>query len=222
MSRARLLPPWLRAGWRSAMGRLDEMPERERYVLLVGALALVAAAELLVVLPARATRLAMAAAGDEQARSEADAAATAAAARATQTSTLQALLAQLDHDLSLRGLGRSAGEPLAFLLGRALAQGDARVLGLRELAIEDVDAAALHAPQPAAEAASASATLYRHRFELTLAGDVAALTEALRRLDQQARPLRIERVRLGSRDGHAVEAAITLSVIGTQRSWLSL
>lgn len=71
-------------------------------------------------------------------------------------------------------------------------------------------------------AAEAQPQLFRHRYELMLAGDATALTSALERLSQVLPPLRIERVRLAGRPDGSVEATLTLMVIATERTWLTL
>ncbi|MBI5719462.1 MAG: hypothetical protein HZC37_17480 [Burkholderiales bacterium] len=76
------------------------------------------------------------------------------------------------------------------------------------------------ATDPAAPAAAA--TLYRHRYELTLAGEVADLGAAMQVLAERLAPLRIERVRLSSGDGIAVHATLGFVIVAPQRTWIAL
>lgn len=213
----------LRAAWVALTGRIDALPDRDRHVLLVGTLALVLAADLLLVQPMSARRTAVLAAATAQAdetQAELD---RTEQARAEARNELDARAAQVERDLQRLGAERPQGEPLALLLRRVLARHGVAVVALRDLDVVEVDAA-----QPAAAAASAPAderprTLFRHRLELTLGGDAAALIQAVEALDRQARPLRIERVRLAARAGSAApQAVITLTVLGTERTWMSI
>ncbi|MBL8323632.1 MAG: hypothetical protein JNJ89_01610 [Rubrivivax sp.] len=83
-------------------------------------------------------------------------------------------------------------------------------------------------PTPATDAttqaarASAHPTLYRHRFELTLTGGVDQLIDATGALAERMAPLRIERVRLYSRDGVAVELALGFVIVTAERAWMTL
>jgi len=217
----------LAARWKTATARIDAMPKRERIALFAGALALLAAAEFLLVMPLQAKRQTILSAAQQQAQHEANAAAEAEQSRFQTQAELDKQLVQLDKELARLGAGNSTGEPLTFLLTQALARQDARVVALRELAVEELQLATPVRAEPPAGAASAAsepaaAPLYRHRFELTLGGTPAALVTAVRALDHGARPLRIERVRMAARDASSVQATITLAVIGTEKSWLSL
>jgi hypothetical protein len=204
----------------SACARIDALPARERWALMAVAVALVAALELLWIWPMQQRRVQVSGAAQAAMQEQADSAAAAAQASARELAELQAALRAVERDLSRRGVGAVGGEPLGAVFQRLLAAHEVRVQGLRELGYEDI------AASPAEAAASApAAALVRHRFELVLAGPPAVLVHAVRTLDAGARPLRIERVRLTGTDGEAgetVTASITFSVVGTERSWLTL
>jgi hypothetical protein len=227
--------PWLRAV-QGAAARIDAMPDRDRLALVGGLLALVAAVEWMVVWPLHAKRDTIVAAAVQQAQQEADAASELAQAAAQRQSELESRLAQVSAELARMGAGNVTGQSLNSLLSQTLAGQGAQIVSLRELAVEDVQPAgaeaggvdnsaatanaAADAASAAAGAAAASTALFRHRFELTLAGNHDALISALGALDRSARPLRIERVRVATVDGAALQARITLAVIGTEKSWL--
>ncbi len=225
--------PWLR-GLQGTAARIDAMPDRDRLALFGGLLAIVAAAEFMVVWPLHAKRDSIVAAAVQQAQQEADAASELAQAAAQKQSELESRLAQVSTELARLGAGNATGQSLNSLLTQTLAGQGAQIVALRELAVEDVQpggdpAAATAAATAAADAASAAAgatpqstALFRHRFELTLAGNHEALITALGTLERSARPLRIERVRVATTDGTALQARITLAVIGTEKSWLTI
>jgi hypothetical protein len=230
--------PLLKQG-QAAVARVDAMPQRERLALFCAVLALLCAAEALWVMPMRSQRQNIGHAAAQQAQSEADAAAEAEQTRAQQQTDLEERLAKLDAELMRLGAGESAGKPLGFLLTQGLVRQGVQVVGLRELAVEDIDTlasagaeAAAAAPAPAASDAAAP-MLYRHRFELTLDGTPDALIAAVRNLDRDARPLRIERVRMAAHTttrsaeqtadpAPGVRATVTLAVISNERTWLSI
>ncbi len=220
-------PAWLSDGvlapLRSAAARVDALPRRERLALFAAALALVGAVEFLLVQPDRARRQAIEDATVEQAQRVADEQTQAEQQRVQKHDALQAQLARLDRELAQLGAGASSGQSLGFLLTQALARQDVRIVSLRELAVEAIQAAVdpAAAAQPGA-APPSSAALYRHRFELTLGGAPAELINALRALDQGARPLRVERVRMSGQSDSTVQLAVTLLVIGTERAWLAI
>ena len=194
----------------------------------------------------QARRALIVGASAEQAQQLADEQAQAEQARSARQSELDARLATLERALAALGGGddrgrasshasaNPSGRPLGFLLAQALARQDVRLLGLRELTVDVVQQAvtapAEGVPATAADdaaiappaAAAAPIALYRHRFEVTLGGNPAALIDALRAIDQGARPLRVERAHLSGADADSVRLAITLAVVTTERSWLSI
>jgi hypothetical protein len=216
----------VRGAWTRAAARLDALPARERALVLAGVVAAVAAAEMLLVLPLQHKRALVSGAAVQAEQERADSSAAAAQLRQHERAALEAELAAVERELKRRGASPSGGEPLGRVLERLLAQQPVRIQALRELGAES--AAALPLPDVATAAASAAVAappLLRHRFELVLAGEPAALIGAVRALDRGARPLRIERVRLSAApDGAAsnVNAAITFVVVGTERLWLSI
>ncbi len=236
---------WIPESWQRAVqgaaARIDTMPDRDRLALVGGLLALVGAAEFMVVWPLHAKRDSIVAAAVQQAQQEADEASELAQAAAQKQSELESRLAQVAAQLARLGAGNASGQSLNSLLTQTLAGQGAQIVSLRELAVEDVQPAGVEAgvansntaaATGAADAASAtsstaasSTALFRHRFELTLAGSHEALITALGTLDRSARPLRIERVRVAivaTADGTDLQARITLAVIGTEKSWLTI
>jgi len=222
----------LRTAWGAFTGRIDALPERDRRVLLVGVLSLLLAAELLLVQPIGARRAAIVAAATEQADETLAERERTEQARAEARNELDARAAKVERDLQRLGAEGPQGEPLALLLRRVLARHGVAVVALRDLDVIEVAAdqpdtrAATEAPSDIAAAAAPGGepprTLFRHRLELTLGGDAAALIQAVDALDRQARPLRIERVRLVAVHASATQAVVTLTVLGTQRTWLAI
>jgi hypothetical protein len=215
--------------WRE---KLDALSQRDRLALLAFIGALAAAAEFMIVLPMAAKRETVAAAAAEQMRSESEAAGIEAAAHRQRREELHAQLQAIEQELKRINQGATGGESLSALLGRLLAPQPVDIVGLKSLVVEEVNAepAAAEAASAAAPA-TATAPLYRHRFELRLAGPPGRLVDSVALLDRSARPLRIDSVRLAApergRDADAgadarIEALITFSVTGTERSWLTL
>lgn len=214
-------PRRLGAAWAKLTQRIDALPDRERHVLLLGAVAVLVAADWLWVQPMGAKRQAVAAAVVEQVDNAAAEQARAEQALAQARSELDSKAARLEGELERLGAERATGEPLARLLRRVLARPGVDIVALRDLEVVEIDAtasAAASAPLP-----ERSRVLFKHRLELTLGGDAHALIAAVGALDREARPLRIERVRLLAREGSTTpQAVITLAVLGTQRSWMSI
>jgi hypothetical protein len=211
----------LAASWAAATARIDALSDRDRHVLLLGALAVLVASELFWVQPMGTKRQAVMAAAGEQAASAATERARAEQALAKARSELDARAARLDNELQRLGAERATGEPLSQLLRRVLARHGVAIVALRSLEVLEVDAGAgAAAPAPATER---TRLLFKHRLELTLGADAAALVAAVGTLDRDARPLRIERVRLlASESAGTPQAVITLAVLGTRRTWLSI
>ena len=132
------------------------------------------------------------------------------------------------------GAAGQRNESLRFLLSRTLQGLPVAVLSLRALGVEEMELApvAAEAGAVAAPAAPASAAvqtdpaipslLYRHRYELRVGGELPALLVALEALEQNTRPLRIERVRLHADAHGALQASVVLMTLGPERTWLSL
>jgi hypothetical protein len=215
----------LSVAWASCTARLDALPDRDRHMLLIGVLAVLVAADLMLVQPVSVKRQAVLAAADEQARSAQIETERAAQALAQSRNELDAQAAQLDAELRRLGTERPDGEPLARLLRRVLARRDVSVVSLRNLDVVEVD----FGGSSTAEAASApdgerGRRLYMHRLELTLGGRADTLVAAVAALDRHAKPLRIERVRLLAAQEPEIRqrAVLTLAVLGTERTWLAL
>ncbi len=223
--RETLFNPLIERG-KAQSARFDALPLRERGASFAILVAVVIAVEALVVMPTQAKRELIERATVEQIQRLADEKLEAEQARSSHQSGLEQQLAAIDRELLQLGAGATAGQPLSFLLNRALARHEVSVVSLRELMVESIVAAAapaaLVAPEEPAAEASEAPTLYRHRFELTLGGQPRALIDALAALDRDARPMRIERVRVSGKDAPAVELAVTLTIVGTERSWLSI
>jgi hypothetical protein len=210
----------LGAAWAALTLRIDALPDRERHVLLLGAIAVLVAADLMWVQPMGVKRQAVVAAVIEQADSAAAERAHAEQALARARSELDSKSIRLEGELERLGAERATGEPLSRLLRRVLARQGVDIVALRDLEVVEIDAAAAAASAPVLDR---SRVLFKHRLELTLGGNADALVAAVGALDRDARPLRIERVRLLTREGTTTpQAVITLAVLGTQRSWMSL
>ena len=218
----------LTAAWRAACARVDALPVRDRHVALAGVLAVAVAADLFWVQPLSGKRSAVVTAIAEQAQSAAAERAAAEQALAQAKRELDERAKRLDSDLQRLGAERSSGEPLAHVLRRVLTNHGVRVVALRDLEVIEVDATnPAAATTPAAPAVAAAnertRTLFKHRLELTVSGDARALLAAIAAIDRDARPLRIERVRLAAVESSVMpQASITLAVLGTQRNWLSI
>lgn len=223
--RENLLEPLL-ARAKAQAERFDALPMRHRTAVLGGVVAIAIAAEFLLVAPTKAKRELVERAMVEQVQREADEMAQAEEERAGQRLALEQQLAAVDGELAQLGAGATSGQPLSFLLNRALARQEVNVISLRELMVERIVApeapAAAGAIEETPTQAQEAPTLYRHRFEVTLGGGSSELIDALEALDRDTRPLRVERVRLSGNSATKVELAVTLTVVGTERSWLSI
>ena len=228
----------LRGGTRPWLLWLEAIPERDRYAMLAAGLALVGALELMGVQPMRDKREAIQRAATAEAQSVSDAAAATAADQATQAADVTARLAKVEAELAALGVGAGSGvgvgekgargDSLSFLLSRTLQRQAVNVVSLRALGVQELNLAvptdvAATAGTVVADAAAPSKAMYRHRYELTLGGEIAQLTASVAALEHGILPLRIERVRLASNGiDNAVQATVTLVTIGLERTWLSL
>ena len=232
----------VRGGTRPWLAWLDAVPERDRYAMLAAGLALVGALEMMGVQPMRNKREAIQQAAISEAQNASDAAAAAETDQATQAADVTARLAKVEAELASMGVSAGAGagagvgpggagsrgESLSFLLSRTLQRQAVQVVSLRALGVQELNLAvptemAAPAGTVLADAAALSKPLYRHRYELTLGGEIAQLTASVAALERGILPLRIERVRLASNGSdNAVQATVTLVTIGLERTWLSL
>jgi hypothetical protein len=210
------------------MAQLEAMGERDRSALLLAGLALAGAAEWFLVWPMHHQRGNIVEAARAEAQGVSDTARQAEQARTQARSALDSRTQALDQELARLGVAQSSGQQISALLARALRPQAVQVVALRELGVEEIETppAATATAGVVADAATAAPVaaplLYRHRFELRLAGDVPALLAALAALEQEVRPLRPERVRMVSADGHTVQLTLALVALGTDRVWLSL
>lgn len=239
----------LRRTWTNLTQTLDAKPERERAAFGALALAVLVALEFLWVLPMRAQRQAVLSAAQAQLEAEQAAALEQQQQQANARAEAEARLVVLERELRAHGVGASQGETLAAWLQRALADQSVTLVSLRDLGTQEAEppaaSPAVPGAGPAAEAAAAMAApadtatpapgtgapeaavptramLYRHRYELTLAGDAAALTAAVQALGERLLPLRLAQVRIASGDGVKVQATLAFVVVSPQRVWISL
>jgi type II secretory pathway component PulM len=211
----------LGAAWSALTQRIDALPDRERHALLLGAIAVLVAADWLFVQPLGTKRSVVLTAVTEQVDSAAAERANAEQAAAQARSELDAKATRLERELQQLGAERSGGELLARLLRRVLARHGVDIVALRDLEVVEIDATAAAASAPAAT--DRARVLFKHRLELTLSGDAHRLVAALAALDGDARPLRIERVRMLVAEGASTpQAVITLAVLGTERTWMQI
>ncbi|MDP1901095.1 MAG: hypothetical protein Q8K96_11655 [Rubrivivax sp.] len=218
----------LRAALARLLQALGRLSERDRLALLLAGLSLAGAAEWFFVWPMHSQRGHIVDAVRAEAQGVSDAARQAEQALRQAHAEQQARAAALDADLAQLGMAQVSGHKLGELVARTLKPQAVRVVTLRELAVEEFQVsaaapagAALALPE-GAPAAPAPRPLYRHRFELRLAGEVPALLAAVAALEREVRPLRTERLRMASSDGRAVELTLAFVVVGTERVWLTL
>ncbi len=221
--------------------RIEAMPQRDRVALLACGIAVVAGAEFMLLGPMAAKRALVAAAGDQEIQAAREAAAKTLADQQEQLLALQARAKALETELSDSGVTKAQGETVSALLGRALQSSAVKTVSLRSLPSEalkqDESAAAPAAAAagtegaahgaPAAhggapESATAARPLYRHRYELVLSGEPAALSASAALLETGLAPLRIERVRMAADARAAAQLIVTFGLIGAERSWLNL
>lgn len=238
---AALWAAW-RAQGRATSQRIDAMPPRQRGALALLVVAALAAAELMWVLPARDRRVTVVQAMAAEQRATEDAEQARRGQETQEQSALEARLAAVEVELRRRGAGSVRSESLGLWMQRALAGQAVRVVALRDLGIVEIDTNAATAENagdaaaPVVSAATAAADpstaahgatpqaqppLFRHRYELTLAGDVNELATAMQTLAERMLPLRIERVRVSSRDGTVIHAALGFFVVTSERTWIA-
>ncbi|MBL8342571.1 MAG: hypothetical protein JNL30_13965 [Rubrivivax sp.] len=139
----------------------------------------------------------------------------------------QALTGQPVRVLALRDLGVTEIDTAALVApaqaNSATTEPEAATRALTAAAAQaGTDPA--HATDGAEQTARAHShpTLYRHRFELTLTGSVDQLIASTGTLAERMAPLRVERVRLHSRDGVAVELTLGFVIVTAERAWIAL
>ncbi len=220
------------------LARVNALPPRDRGALLACSVAVLVAAELLVIVPMGDKRRAMLNAEVQQSQSASEEQARETAQREETLINLQERVTTLTRELAARGLGQARGHSLSELLDRALQGQNVRLMSLRNLdtqalaAQSAAPAVAASAGVPGADAAAPgvaagasatpSAALYRHRYELVLQGDMPALVAAAQTLESRLSPARIERVRLATEADQQLQLVMVFGAIGTERTWLNL
>jgi hypothetical protein len=116
----------------------------------------------------------------------------------------------------------SAASADATATATATATANATAAGVAVAAAAAPNAESHMTPQPSADATTAQPPLFRHRWELTITGSVEQLAAAVHTLAERMAPLRVERVRLSSRDGSTVEAALGFVIVTAERTWMTL
>ena len=127
--------------------------------------------------------------------------------------------------LSLRALGVEEVEVTPGGAQAASAANDSASASASATATATAAAAAAAAAAETASvdpsATGAPTVLYRHRYELHVGGELPVLLTALEALESNARPLRIERVRLQADAAGALQAQVVLMTLGSERTWLT-
>lgn len=206
------------------LAALDKLPQRDRWTLAVGVLALALGVQSLVVSSARERRLAIesSSVADRAERSESETQALADKTRERDAlKTRQALTAQ---QLAELGLASTPHDAIGALISRALPGNSVQLIGLQALPTQELSAPTEDNPNAVAEAASTAPPapmLFRHRAEFRLEGPVAPLLQALDAVEHRLAPLHIEQVRLTAVPGGA-QARVTLTTLSRDRNWLAL
>jgi len=210
--------------------RYERLNARERASLASAAIALILGVELLAVTPIRDKRNAVSQALSASARSEIEARTAAATARRARQEDIEHRLQHVQQDLANYGINGPMKDSLSFLLSRTLEGQRALVVSLRTLTSSTVPI--IEAPADPAAAAAAAATaassapeerqLYQHRYELKLEGALQDLTPAIDALQNNARPLRVESMRIAAHADGVLEATVVLVTMGTEKAWLKL
>ncbi|KNZ33511.1 MAG: hypothetical protein AD742_06380 [Methylibium sp. NZG] len=230
---------------KGAIAALEAMRQRDRLALCAALLSLIIGLDFLLVLPMRDKRFAIENAQQASVNDEAAARSSQQAEQDAHAAELKARQVKVTQGLAAFGAAGKQADSLRFLLSRTLQGLPVTVQALRAMSVEETEvtaAAAAGIPadasasapmaEPAAlalegtasdaPAAAAQTLLYRHRYELRLSGALPALLSALEALEGNARPLRIERVRLQADADGALEASVVLMTLGSERTWLSL
>ncbi len=218
-----------------SLARLEKLRSRDRLLLAASMLALLAGLELLVAMPLRDKRLAIDAAALNSEADEQQRQAQIAADTAQRDDALQRRIDSVAAALGAVGATAAPRDSLHFLLSRTLQGLPVTVSALRalpgeEIVIEKGESTDAVPAEGAASASAAPPPLFRHRYELQVQGNLVDLLAALQALEANARPLRVERVRLqapaeiaGSAGGtRLLQARITLLTLGSERTWLAL
>lgn len=212
-ARLRTLQPLVR--------RLDALSRRDRLALTLGLIATAIGLELLVLQPMQARRLQIMASLQAAASAQQAQQAQAFDAQRAQQTAVRDELNRQAQALAALGLQTASRDTLASFLGRSLAGAPVRLVALKDLPVQPI---ALPSEAAATPGAPPAPTLYRHRVELQMEGPLAALTHAVDGLERNVLPLRIEQVRLASRDaqGDTLLATVVMTVVNEERTWLML
>jgi hypothetical protein len=206
----------------AAIARIDALPQRERLALLGGLVAAAIGVQAMWALPLHDKRVAIARSAADTDRSQREAETVATEEKTEALELLRTHAADLERKLAALGLKASQREPVAGFVTRTLRGNGVRLTALTALPVEELALPGTEA-DASAPAATAAATLYRHRAEVRVEGPVQGVVQAIDQLERQLAPLRIERVRLTpAGSAGAVQANVVLTTISQERTWLAL
>lgn len=215
------------------LARVDALPQRDRWTVAAGIVALAIGLQWGIVNPLQERRknIESSALAEDDAQSLAQA--SEQAARTAQLDALKTRQAETTRQLATLGLAPASHDSVGALIARTLPDSEVQLVGLQALPVEELmpsDALeagmAPNTPLPADTAAAmpadaAAPMLYRHRAELRLEGPVPQLLQALDLVERRMSPLRVERVRLAAVPG-GVQALVVLTTLSRDRTWLAL
>lgn len=216
-----------------AVARIDKLNPRDRIALAAGLMAALVGIEAMIVMPMKAKRQAIEQSVLAESSSQSDAQQAAFAERASRLTGLRKSGDELETKLASLGLQRTQRDSLSAFLMRALRDHGVALTGLRGMAVESLPISPVEGAQPADAApsvavgstseAAPSVTLFRHRAELKLEGQLPGLLRAVDMLERDLAPLRIERVLLASASvAGGASALVVLTTISQERTWLVL
>lgn len=211
------------------LARIDAVPQRDRWTLAAGLLALAIGAQFLLVTPLHDRRVGIKSSALAEGDAQAQADASARAAKLQERDELKARQVQTTQQLATLGLAPTQHDAVGALIARTLPDSSVQLVGVQALPVQELTpvgandagvavAAAAATPVAAAEPAP---MLYRHRAELRLEGPVPQLLQALDAVERRLAPLRVERVRLAAVPG-GVQARVVMTTLSRDRNWLAL
>jgi type II secretory pathway component PulM len=218
---------------RSAIAGIDKLNPRDRMALAGGLLAALVGIEAMIVMPMKTKRQQIEQAVLAESSSQSDAQQAVLTERASRLADLRTRSDEMEAKLASLGLKQTQRDSLNVFLTRALHDQGVKVTSVRGLPLETLaievvgvipgaDAAA-SAPAASASEATPNVTLFRHRAELKLEGQLPGLMRVVDMLERDLAPLRIERVSLGSAPGAgAARVVVVLTTISQERTWLVL
>lgn len=228
--------PALAARVQAMFGRVDALPQRDRWTLAAGLLALAIGAQWLLVMPTHDRRVTIESLAQADGDAQTQAAADERAMKMRQRDELQAQHLETTRQLATLGLAPTQRDSVGELIARTLTDSSVQLVGVQALPVEELTPAAADDPSVAAAVAAATdaatattpaasdppaPVLYRHRAEVRLEGPVPQLLEALDVVERRLSPLRIERVQLAAVPG-GVQARLVLTTLSRDRHWLAL